>query len=84
MNNTIFEITETKSELNPENPITYGIVAFTVKNDVKIKTDEVLDVSPNLNFVKQLVEKFNQFDLHIEHFRDVLYDCVYAEYSVNI
>ncbi len=84
MNNTIFEIIETKSELTTETPITYGIVAFIVKDNTKIKADEVLDVSPNLNFVKQLVEKFNQFDLHIEHFRDVLYDCVYAEYSVNI
>ncbi len=84
MNQTIFEIIETKSEHNPTTPITYGISAFIIKDDAKVKADEVLDVSTNLNFVKQLVEKFNQFDLHIEHFRDVLYDSVYAEYSVNI
>ncbi len=81
MNKTLFEITESTSEYNDTTCIIYGIKAFTLEANTKITLDEVLDVSSNLNFVKHLVEKFNHFDLHIEHFRDVLYDCIYAEYS---
>ena len=81
MSKTLFEITESTSKYNDATCIVYGIKAFTLEANTKITLDEVLDVSSNLNFVKQLVEKFNRFDLHIEHFRDVLYDCIYAEYS---
>lgn len=60
----------------------YGIRAFAIENGNKVKLDEVLDVSTDLEFVSGLVEKFNRFDLHREHFRDVVYDSVCAEASV--
>lgn len=82
MNKTLFEVTKSVLENNNEGCTVYGIKAFALDANNKITLDEVLDVSSDLEFVKQLVEKFNHFDLHIEHFRDTLYDCICAEYSL--
>ena len=84
MNKTVFEVTESVSENDNSHCIVYGIQAVTFHAGNKIKLDEVPNVSVNLNFVEQLVEKFNQFDLHIEHFRDALYDCICEEYTITM
>ncbi len=84
MNKIVFEITESTSEHENSPCTVYGIQAVTFHAGNRIKLDEVPNVSVNLNFVEKLVEKFNQFDLHIEHFRDVLYDCICEEYSVTM
>lgn len=67
----------TVSELSTEDDLVYtayGIAAFTVAKSDVTKLDEILDVSTNFHLVSRMVENFNQFDLHLEHFRDAVYD----------
>ncbi len=56
------------------NYISYGINAFKIEKGIKIILDRMDDISPDFNFVNDLASKFNRFDLHIEHFRDVISD----------
>ena len=60
----------------------YGIVALIILNNTKTKIDEILDISTDFKFVKKLVDDFNNYDLHIEHFYDVVYDSLCAEFTV--
>lgn len=72
----------TVSQLSTEDNLTYtayGIAAFTVTKGDAIKLDEIIDVSTDFNLVKRMVEDFNQFDLHLEHFRDAVYDIISSE-----
>ncbi len=74
---TFYELT--MSELSTEDNLVYtayGIAAFTVTKSDTTKSDEIIDVSTNFNLVNQMVKDFNQFDLHLEHFRDAVYDFI--------
>ena len=57
----------------------YGIAAFTITESDATKLDEISDVSTNFQLVRRMVEDFNQFDLHLEHFRDAVYDIICGE-----
>lgn len=57
---------------------TYGIRAYKMHHETKTVIDEISDVSEEYEFVNNLTEQFNELDLHIEHFRDVVYDSVDA------
>lgn len=59
-----------------ENYTAYGILAYKFIGKSKVKLDEVDDISDDYEFVNNLTDKFNTSDLHIEHFRDVIYDAV--------
>lgn len=54
----------------------YGIEAYKMQGKSKIKLDEIKDISVEPEFVNELACKFNELDLHIKHFRDVVYDSV--------
>lgn len=77
----LYEIMQEKKNFEGKDYDVYGIVAYVVESDNKIKLDEVSDISSDINFVQELINKFNTFDLHIEHFHDVVYDFVYKEFS---
>lgn len=77
--NLVYEMT--KSNVTNEDGVeytAYGIKA-TCNNSV---IDEISDVSTKSDFVSKLTQKMNNLDVHIEHFRDVIYDSVYAEYCM--
>lgn len=57
-----------------ESYTSYGITAFHLANGTKTILKQIEDISTDYNFVNELVSKFNKFDLHIEHFLDVVTD----------
>ena len=73
--NTQIEYKLTKDTFTNEDGITYTVYGISVllKNDTT-EIDKIADISTNLSFVEDLVEKFNTLGLHIVHFRDVVYD----------
>ncbi len=80
--NIIYEITEEEKIYDDKKYTCYGIVALIILNNTKTKIDEILDISTDFKFVKKLVDDFNNCDLHIEHFYDVVYDSLCAEFTV--
>lgn len=73
--NTQIEYKLTKDTFTNEDGITYTAYGISVllKNDTT-EIDKIADISTNLSFVEDLVEKFNTLGLRIVHFRDVVYD----------
>lgn len=59
-----------------ERYIAYGIRAYKMNGNAKVKLDEFDDISVDYEFVNNLADTFNKEDLHIEHFRDVIFDAV--------
>lgn len=57
----------------------YGIAAFSIAKDDANKVDEIIDVSTDFRLVERMVKDFNQFDLHLEHLRDAVYDFICNE-----
>ena len=50
----------------------FGIIALNL--DLGVVEDEIDDISADENFVKNLADKFNMYELSILHFRDAVTD----------
>lgn len=69
----------TITELTTEDHIpytAYGITVWSVHGNITGKLDEIVDVSTDARLVKDMVTKFNRFELHPVHFRDAVYDFI--------
>ena len=71
----------TSTELSTEDRIpytAYGIAVLSALSDTAGPIDEIVDVSTDASLVKEMVAKFNRFELHPVHFRDAVYDFICA------
>ena len=78
--NSHYLMTKTKmANEDGVNYTAYGIKAVNKNTGGLI--EEIVDISDECNFVEKLVKMFNENDLHIEHFKDVVYDFVVDKYT---
>ena len=72
----------TSTEVSNEDNLSYtayGIAAFCITKEDAVKLDQITDVSTNFHLVHNMAEDFNRYDLHLEHFRDVVYDIICSQ-----
>ncbi len=80
-NNPIYELTQTN--ITNEDGFQYEAYGIRAVNPINASVvDEIQDISTAYEFVMDLISIMTTLDVRIEHFRDIVFDSVYARYCV--